>query len=293
MPNTLTQHLRAAHSRLQRTLRARLIPRLPLLLCASLAASCGSTTGPGQTTPDNPYSAIALPLRASQPEMPARFFAVGDPHQVIYAWRGSSPQLFDVIEQRLGCVRYELPVNYRSTGEILEGARAVLGWQGEHSALHSERGGGQKIVVRRHHHGHMEGLYLAQRLRDLQLGGTPLREMAVLFRTRRQAQAMHDVLARAGVACVEPTRASVDERPAVAWLLAVLRLALGTADVDAARTLLTHPQFGVLANRQWNPRTFTAFAQKHGQEDLPTARLVWTNRRAPTAMSCCAIWTAA
>ena len=63
-------------------------------------------------------------LRASQPEMPARFFAVGDPHQVIYAWRGSSPQLFDVIEQRLGCVRYELPVNYRSTGEILEGARA-------------------------------------------------------------------------------------------------------------------------------------------------------------------------
>ncbi len=201
-------------------------------------------------------------LRGNHAEEPARFFAVGDPHQVIYAWRGSSPRLFDDVEARLRCVRYELPVNYRSTHEILEGARAILGCQGAQSLLHSERGEGKKIVVRRHHNGHMEGLYLAQRIRDLQATGVPLREIAVLFRMRRQAQAMHETLTRAGVACVEPSRASADERPAVAWLRGVLRLALGQPDVDAARALLVHPQFGVLANRQWNQRSLQTFAQK-------------------------------
>ncbi len=208
-------------------------------------------------------------LMANQPAQPARFFAVGDPHQVIYAWRGSSPRLFDDIERRLKCVRYELPVNYRSTHEILEGARAVLGWQGEQSALRSERGEGQKIVVRRHHNAHVEGLYLAQKIHNLQESGAPLREIAVLFRMRRQAQAMHETLTRAGVACVEPARASVDERPAVAWLRGVLRLALGQPDVEAARTLLVHPQFGALASRQWVERSFQTFADKKKLSAMP------------------------
>ncbi len=220
-------------------------------------------------------------LRGNQPDAPARFFAVGDPHQVIYAWRGSAPRLFDEVEQRLGCVRYELPVNYRSTNEILEGARAVLGWQGAQSVLQGQRGDGGKIVVRRHHNSHMEGLYLAQRIRGLQAGGAQLLEIAVLFRMRRHAQAMHETLTRAGVPCVEPTRARVDERPAVAWLLGVLRLALGTPDVDAARTLLVHPQFGVLANRQWNPRSVQAFAAKKQLTGMAAA-LAFLQQKSPT-----------
>ena len=207
-------------------------------------------------------------LLGNHPEAPARFFAVGDPHQVIYAWRGSSPRLFDDIEQRLQCVRYELPANYRSTHEILEGARAVLGWQGEHSELRSERGAGARMVIRRHHNGYMEGLYLSKRIRDLQAGGARLREIAVLFRMRRQAQAMHEVLTQEGVCCVEPSRASADERPAVAWLLGVLRLALGTREVDAVRTLLTDAKFGVLANRQWNQRSFQTFSAKKALDGM-------------------------
>ncbi len=216
--------------------------------------------------------AFLLALRDTQPHAAARFFAVGDPHQVIYAWRGSSPRLFDDIEARLACVRYELPVNYRSTQEILAGAQAILGWQGARSPLLSQRGEGRKIVIRRHHNSHMEGLYLAQRIRQLQAGGAMLREIAVLFRMRRQAQAMHETLTRAGVPCVEPARAGLDERPAVAWLLGVLRLALGTPELDAARALLVHPQFGVLANRQWNQASFRAFAAKKALAGMPAVR---------------------
>ena len=94
----------------------------------------------------------------------------------------------------------------------------------------------------------------------------------MLFRMRRQAQAMHETLTRAGVPCVELARGGLDERPALTWLLGVLRLALGKSDVDAARALLVHPQFGVLANRQWNQRSFLAFADKKAIEGMPAVR---------------------
>lgn len=196
----------------------------------------------------------------------ANFFAVGDPHQVIYAWRGSSPQLFDDIERQFHCARYDLPANYRSTSEILEGARAVLGWQAAQSILHSERGTGHKIRIRRHHNPHMESLYLLERIREFQQEGLRLRDIAVLFRMRRQAQAMHDWLSEQGIPCAQPSRLAVEERPAAVWLLHLLRLAMhGTGEV---RDLLVHPQFGLLAGKHLNRRSVETFIQKQELQPL-------------------------
>ena len=205
--------------------------------------------------------AFITALRSSGSAPPARFFAVGDPHQVIYAWRGSSPQLFDAVQREFGCACYDLPHNYRSTEEILHGAQAVLGWQGAGAALASVRGGGQKIRIRRHHNAHVEGLYLAERMRELIDRGVRPRQIAVLFRMRRQAEAMFAVLQQAGIPCLEPARASALESPAVRYVEAILRLAVTTTDAASVRSLLVHPRFGLLAPRQCSAAALARFTR--------------------------------
>ena len=46
-------------------------------------------------------------------------FAVGDPNQVIYSWRGSVFQIFPLLRMKYQARELSLPVNYRSTGTIL------------------------------------------------------------------------------------------------------------------------------------------------------------------------------
>ena len=52
----------------------------------------------------------------------AKVFAVGDPNQVIYSWRGTGENMFFLLKHRLGAKELTLPVNYRSNGAILEAA---------------------------------------------------------------------------------------------------------------------------------------------------------------------------
>ena len=51
-----------------------------------------------------------------------RVFAVGDPNQVIYSWRGSSDSTFFALKRRFSAKELSLPVNYRSNARILEAA---------------------------------------------------------------------------------------------------------------------------------------------------------------------------
>ena len=53
----------------------------------------------------------------------AKLFAVGDPNQVIYSWRGSAFHLFYTLKTRYQAAELSLPVNYRSCNDILEAAR--------------------------------------------------------------------------------------------------------------------------------------------------------------------------
>jgi DNA helicase-2/ATP-dependent DNA helicase PcrA len=203
----------------------------------------------------------------------AAFFAVGDPYQSIYAWRGGSPQLFDAVQREFGCEAQSLPVNYRSTPAILACARAVLGAQQgvvtNQGNLQGTRSAGDKVVVRRHHDAFHEAVYVRDRVLDWQTRGVPLREVAVLARTRRQLQAFSAVLKDAGIACEESARASLAQRPAAAWLLQLLRALLWPGELDAARDALLHPQFGCLTGRQWTRKALEKHAAQSKLQGLP------------------------
>ena len=107
------------------------------------------------------------------------FFGVGDPNQIIYAWRGSDPDLFETFQTRHRCERYSLPINYRSTRSILEAARAFL--ELEPTDLVGIRDLGQPIRIVRHHSPFIEAEYLTHRMKRLHSEGLPWSEMAILF----------------------------------------------------------------------------------------------------------------
>jgi superfamily I DNA/RNA helicase len=57
----------------------------------------------------------------------ARVFAIGDPDQAIYGFRGSRPEFFFRFVEEFGAEHLTLTKNYRSAPEILEAAAAVIG----------------------------------------------------------------------------------------------------------------------------------------------------------------------
>ena len=134
------------------------------------------------------------------------FFAVGDPYQAIYGWRGSDPALFAQAEATFSCSPAVLPRNYRSTRTIVDSARAVLGFQpGRPSGtLSAARSFGERLVVRRHHDPVSEALYLAERITRLHESGIPYGELAILFRLRAQAEPLRAALTARNIPCSEP-----------------------------------------------------------------------------------------
>ena len=133
----------------------------------------------------------------------SQFFAVGDPLQSIYGWRGAAPTLFTRAALEGSCRVRTLPQSYRSTQTVLVGARAILGAQpvaiGE---LVPVRAPGPKIKIVRHHDVTAEAAYLAARLGELHAAGVRWDELAVLCRLRVQVADLASALTTRGVPCV-------------------------------------------------------------------------------------------
>lgn len=139
-----------------------------------------------------------------------RFFAVGDPNQVIYSWRGTGPNMFFLIKHRFGAKELTLPVNYRSDEVILEAANRFLQFGGKIEGS-GERG--EKILVRNHYDPFIEAEYLTERIRELHEKGLPYREIAVFYRVQKQAEILEKVFERAELPYVLPAKQKEDEDP--------------------------------------------------------------------------------
>ena len=139
-----------------------------------------------------------------------RFFAVGDPNQVIYSWRGTGPNMFFLIKHRFWAKELALPVNYRSSEVILEAANRFLQFGGKIEGS-AERG--EKILVRNHYDPFIEAEYLTERIRELHAQGLDYREIAIFYRVQKQAEILEKVFERAGLPYVLPAKRKEDEDP--------------------------------------------------------------------------------
>lgn len=168
-------------------------------------------------------------------------FAVGDPNQVIYSWRGSAFQVFYTLKTRYQAEELSLPVNYRSGGTILEAARRFLQNSQE---LTGVRGAGEKIVIRNHYDPFQEADYLTDKIAKLGRSGVPYSEIAVFYRLQSQSGILEDMMGRKGIPCEVSLKKTIKDMPVLNWLVKLLRFSLNPQDQQAGTYVLSDRNYG-------------------------------------------------
>ncbi len=163
-------------------------------------------------------------LNASQFELvcllaqKGNIFAIGDPNQAIYGFRGSTPHWFDAFIKHIRPELHTLTANYRSGSVILEAANAVMGADKNSSTGTTKAASGQRGVMYRYQAATpaAEAAFIADQIQIL-VGGTSHREIesmeaedtgnlsltdiAILYRTGKQAVAVEEALAQRSIPC--------------------------------------------------------------------------------------------
>src|SRR5207302_3478978 len=130
-------------------------------------------------------------------------FAVGDPDQSIYAFRGADIRNIMEFEADFTGTRViPLEQNYRSTNTILRGANSVIANNRERKPkeLWSELGDGEPVRVLEVEDEHAEARFVAAEIALLVEEGFSGSEVAVFYRTNAQSRVLEDVLVRQGIA---------------------------------------------------------------------------------------------
>jgi DNA helicase-2/ATP-dependent DNA helicase PcrA len=126
-------------------------------------------------------------------------FAVGDPDQSIYAFRGADIRNILEFERDFGGAQtIALEQNYRSTNAILRAANSLIAHNRERKPknLFSELGEGEPVQVVEVEDEHAEARYVAAEIAGLVEEGLAGAEIAVFYRTNAQSRVLEDVLVR-------------------------------------------------------------------------------------------------
>jgi DNA helicase-2/ATP-dependent DNA helicase PcrA len=126
-------------------------------------------------------------------------FAVGDPDQSIYAFRGADIRNILEFERDFGGGRLiALEQNYRSTNSILRAANSLITHNRERKPknLWSELGEGDPVRVIEVEDEHAEARFVAAEVASLIEEGYAGSELAVFYRTNAQSRVLEDVLVR-------------------------------------------------------------------------------------------------
>ena len=168
-------------------------------------------------------------------------FAVGDPNQIIYSWRGSREDIFEIFKERYDAKEATLPINYRSTATILGAARAFLSGQ---SHLVGIRGMGHAIVIKKHYNSFNEALYLAEKIKKLKKEGTPYNEIAILYRKQSHSSVFEDVFTREKIPYEVSVKKDLKDIPALYWFFRLIRASINNNDTSNILHVLSDDKYG-------------------------------------------------
>ena len=172
-----------------------------------------------------------------------KLFAVGDPNQVIYSWRGSMETMFYYLKRKFQAKELTLPINYRSSQTILEAAGRFLQFGNGVAGI---RDGGQPIRVRNHYDPFQEAQYLAQRVKELHQSGMDYGNIAIFYRLQNQSEIIEKVFDNEGVPYAVTMKKTIQDIPVLDWFVKVLRYSCNPKDTYAADVVLNHPRYGLL-----------------------------------------------
>lgn len=184
-------------------------------------------------------------------------FVIGDPDQSIYGFRGSDAHCFDRLSETFPNLRsIRLLKNYRSTPEILRCALPVISQnEGPRRILEAQRPSGARVALITADSELSEGIFIAKEINRMvggidmldsdaensRLEDAPPRsfsDMAILYRTHRQADLVEKCLRREGIPCVIAGRDDFLADEAVRGAAGFFHFLLETQHLPALRACL-------------------------------------------------------
>jgi DNA helicase-2/ATP-dependent DNA helicase PcrA len=175
-------------------------------------------------------------------------FAVGDPDQSIYGFRGADIRNVLEFEHDFpGSYTIALEQNYRSTQHILDAANGVISHNRERKEknLWSELGDGDPVRVIEVEDEHAEARYVAAEIALLVEEGFSGSEVAVFYRTNAQSRVLEDVLVRQGIAYQVIGGPRFYERAEIKDLVAYLQVLDNPYDAVSLLRVANRPRRGI------------------------------------------------
>ena len=173
---------------------------------------------------------------------------VGDDDQSIYSWRGADIRnILDFEKDYPDCCTVKLERNYRSTGNILAAANAVIAnnSQRKEKRLIANAGEGDKVKVYMAADERDEGRWIAGEIERRHAQGDSYNQVAVFYRTNAQSRMLEDMLLRAGVPYRIIGGTRFFDREEIRHIMAYLTLAVNPADDMAAKRVINVPKRGI------------------------------------------------
>jgi DNA helicase-2/ATP-dependent DNA helicase PcrA len=177
-----------------------------------------------------------------------RIVVVGDPDQAIYGWRGADvSMILNFDKDFLGAKVTVLEQNYRSTGNILEGANHVISRNSERpkKSLWTAAGRGEKIRIFKARDDAEDAKHLVGWIEQLVREGYSLGDMAILYRINALSRLYEQKLMEAGIPYKVIRGLGFYERKEVKDVLALMRLAIQPRDRVSFERMVNVPPRGI------------------------------------------------
>jgi len=175
-------------------------------------------------------------------------FVVGDDDQSIYGWRGARVENIQEFSRHFpGARLVRLEQNYRSTGNILRGANAVIANNPSRlgKELWTADGDGEPIRIYGAFNEVDEARFVVARIAaHLEGGGSPS-DVAILYRTTAQSRLFEEALAQAGIPYRVYGGLRFFERAEIKDALAYLRQVANPHDDAAFERAVNQPPRGI------------------------------------------------
>jgi DNA helicase-2/ATP-dependent DNA helicase PcrA len=176
-------------------------------------------------------------------------FAVGDPDQSIYSWRGANiDNILHFEEDYEGAKVVRLEQNYRSPSNILEAANALIAHNERRykKELWSTLSSQEKISIFIASNERKEADFIIEKIHYLrEKENIPYEQMCIFYRTNFQSRSFEDALLREKVPYIIIGGLSFYQRREIKDILSLLRMILSDHDFIAFARTLNIPKKGL------------------------------------------------
>ena len=178
----------------------------------------------------------------------AKLTVVGDDDQSIYGWRGAkfgNMQRYEKEYSKVKTIRLE--ENYRSTGNILAAANAVIAHNNNRlgKTLWTQKSSGEPITLYAAFNDIDEANFIVGKTYSWQKRGIKPTAIAVLYRSNAQSRVLEEEFIKAGIPYRIYGGLRFFERAEIKDVLAYLRLIVNHADDTAFERIINVPARGI------------------------------------------------